>query len=417
MEEIFVYDGKDEIQIMGSNLNSTLSELQSIFHVTQLDWKEISKQKQNEELAKAKMKEALSLAESEKEFANKQNQIAILAKEQAEIEKRNSEDLANQQRILSKELQFKVDQILQSVDLAKNGNLLVTIPVVGDDAIGKLSLGLKVFLNKLGMDFKNIDELVVSLYEASIILDEKSKSMKENADENQNRSVDLMKKSKILSNNIQSMSSATEKMKTDIINIAEQANRSLGISNKAVNFIKEMQNSGERLRANSDEINKLVNVINAISRQTNILALNAMLESARAGVAGKGFSIVAHEVKELSNKTGNSSLEITKKLDEIKSNTSDLLNYVDEINEIFGSINQSSKEVANSTNSQIQTANNFLDITSNSVYEINEVHSTSVSISESANSGNKISKENADLARELKEASEKLEKVLKTFQF
>ena len=67
--------------------------------------------------------------------------------------------------------------------------------------------------------------------------------------------------------------------------------------------IKKTVSAIEDLQRNSKEITKVINIINDISEQTQLLALNASIEAARAGEEGKGFSIVASEISKLANES------------------------------------------------------------------------------------------------------------------
>jgi methyl-accepting chemotaxis protein len=96
------------------------------------------------------------------------------------------------------------------------------------------------------------------------------------------------------------------------LNNAAQAN--IGITLDTIRNIEDLETE-------SKEINEIIAVINDIAEQTNLLSLNASIEAARAGAAGRGFSVVAEEIRKLSEKSVNSSQEIEKIVNKIFSKT------------------------------------------------------------------------------------------------
>lgn len=111
------------------------------------------------------------------------------------------------------------------------------------------------------------------------------------------------------------------------------------------------------LHSKSKHIKEIVDVISNIARQTNLLAMNATIEAARAGVNGKAFSVVAEEVKRLSMQTSASSVKIQEIVGEISAEIDSAKNNVDTIAGSFGNLtfeNISVDEDSDSANSAIQ---------------------------------------------------------------
>jgi methyl-accepting chemotaxis protein len=152
--------------------------------------------------------------------------------------------------------------------------------------------------------------------------------------------------SKEAAGNVQSMASATEEMSSSISEISRQVQTSSKIANDAVRqAAKTDHRIGELSRA-ADRIGDVVKLITAIAEQTNLLALNATIEAARAGEAGKGFAVVASEVKQLAAQTAKATSDIGDQIHNMQNATSDSVTAIKEIGGTIDRISEISSTIA-----------------------------------------------------------------------
>ena len=121
--------------------------------------------------------------------------------------------------------------------------------------------------------------------------------------------------------NVQTVASATQQLAGSIREISSQVQRSVTVSSRATGETQRTSELISGLSSAAEKIGNIVQLIQAIASQTNLLALNATIEAARAGDAGKGFAIVASEVKNLASQTAQATEQIASQIATIQSAT------------------------------------------------------------------------------------------------
>lgn len=107
----------------------------------------------------------------------------------------------------------------------------------------------------------------------------------------------------------------------------------LNVINELASNVENASNVIKQLEAKSSDIGSVINVINDIAEQTNLLALNAAIEAARAGEQGRGFAVVADEVRSLASRTQQSTVEIRHMVEELQNGTNDAVNVMHKVSE------------------------------------------------------------------------------------
>lgn len=146
--------------------------------------------------------------------------------------------------------------------------------------------------------------------------------------------------------NVQTISAAAEEMSSCISEISQQVTRTSDIARGAVSEAEDSRRVIEELSQSAEKIGEVVQLIESIAKQTNLLALNATIEAARAGDAGKGFAIVASEVKTLASQTGRATEDIGGQIAEIQQATQRAVQSFLKIGKTVSEINEAATAVA-----------------------------------------------------------------------
>jgi len=173
----------------------------------------------------------------------------------------------------------------------------------------------------------------------------------------------------------QSVSKSMEEMTTSIKEVTRNAIDSANVSENAKKLAEQSSEKIDTLSASAEEIGHVIEVIQDIAEQTNLLALNATIEAARAGEAGKGFAVVASEVKELASQTQKATEDIRNTVGTIQDSISGSIENINQVCSVIENINNYSKEISLSVEEQ----NNRSDVINN---EIDASASVSTSVAE-----------------------------------
>lgn len=154
------------------------------------------------------------------------------------------------------------------------------------------------------------------------------------------------------STNVRSVAVASEEMARSVNDISRQVQESARIASHAVEQAEETNNRVVKLSAAASKIGDVVNLINVIAEQTNLLALNATIEAARAGAAGRGFGVVAAEVKSLAEQTARATGEIGQQISSIQVATGDSVEAIKDITDTINRVSEISSAIASAIEQQ-----------------------------------------------------------------
>lgn len=151
---------------------------------------------------------------------------------------------------------------------------------------------------------------------------------------------------------VQTVASAAEELAGSIEEIARQVSGASDVARRANSVTDSASHEVGRLSVTAQKIGDVIGLIQAIAEQTNLLALNATIEAARAGDAGRGFAIVAQEVKNLAGQTSKATEDIAQQIAEIQAATTKAVDTIGSIAATVGEIDTLTSSIASAIEQQ-----------------------------------------------------------------
>ncbi len=238
-----------------------------------------------------------------------------------------AEDVSSRVAEENQKTQDAILRLMGELDDLANGDLTITA-TVSEDMTGAIADAINYTIEELRTLVRHINDATEKLTNATQIANNNSEQLLEVA---QKQSVELKEAGE-----------SVKKMASSMIKVSDHANRSVEVANQSLraaekgtdavqdsikgmteirNQIQETSKRIKRLGESSQEIGEIVELISDITEQTNVLALNAAIQAASAGDAGRGFSVVAEEVQRLAERSGEATKQISNIVKTIQADT------------------------------------------------------------------------------------------------
>ncbi len=262
---------------------------------------------------------------------------------------------------------------------------------------------------------KTVQDVVESLVASASEMESSASDLAENAESTGSRMVLLQNHSSELESDVQKVAGSTESFADANESIQDKVAQSARAADVAGENIEEAANIIGELESSSKEINDVVKLVEMIARQTNLLALNASIEAARAGDAGRGFSVVANEVKNLADRTGEATTEISGMIATVVSGTSRAVKAVTSVSNTIDEMCECSEKVSADVTEQGNVTANIVSVLQESAKKTTDVRNGVELETKVAEKSRAAAAMILESASDLTEVANQLQVALKSF--
>jgi methyl-accepting chemotaxis protein len=311
-----------------------------------------------------------------------------------------------------------VDTILDEMNKFANGDLTVALEIKNDDEISKLYSGFNNAVNNIKNMLVKVSEAVTSTASASSQISASTEEMAAGTQEQSSQTMEV--------------AGAVEQMTKTILEttknstIATEAAQSAGTSakqggkvvletidgmNRIAEVVKKSAETVQALGKSSDQIGEIIQVIDDIADQTNLLALNAAIEAARAGEQGRGFAVVADEVRKLAERTTKATKEIAGMIKQIQKDTNGAVESMSKGTEEVFKGKELADKAGDSLKEIIRGTEKVVDVIAQVAAASEEQSSTSEQISKSIETISNVTQESVAGISQVSKASEDLNRL------
>lgn len=248
-------------------------------------------------------------------------------------------------------------------DIAEGkGDLTTRLPVQmdrqgrpADDELTALAVSFNSFQANLQRIIQAVAESTGRVAGASVEVDAMAKQVSADTGSSLRDARTTTTTANAVAMDMQQITVAVQEMASSIQEISVNAQQAARISSEAVTAANGANATMARLAVSSKDVGEVVKLINRIATQTHLLALNANIEAAAAGEAGRGFVVVANEVKELANRTATAITTIQHRISAIQADASSAAGDLGRIGTLISDIDATSTSIAGAVEQQTAT--------------------------------------------------------------
>ena len=315
-------------------------------------------------------------------------------------------------------------KMLHEMDKLAKGDLTANLtPERKNDTISELFYGFNNTVKNIRDTILHVSEAISATASASAEISTSSEEMAAGAQEQNSQAnevagaIEQMTKT-IIDNarNISNVAISSQEAGTLANNGKQIVDQTIVGMNKIAEVVNEAARTVEALGESSHKIGAIVKVINEIADQTNLLALNAAIEAARAGEHGRGFAVVADEVRKLAERTTGATKEITEMITTIQNDTSGAVKSMNAGTEEVSR----GRDLAYSAGSSLEKINDstlvVVDLVTQVASASEEQSTTSEEISRSIEGISQVTQESAAGIEQIAHAAEDLNRLTENLQ-
>ena len=348
--------------------------------------------------------------------------------------------------VLGKGISRPMTTMCQAMRELANGNFDVVLPGLGrKDELGEMAAAVEEFklraiakaerdaaaqdaqnransaarrteLIRFADEFETAVGAIVSNVSASAVqLETAAGTLTRTAETTQSLSSQVASTSEVASTSIQSVASATEELSASVNEIGRRVRESSQIAEAAVLQAQQTDARIGKLSRAAQQIGDVVKLITAIAEQTNLLALNATIEAARAGEAGRGFAVVASEVKSLASQTAKATDEISSHISGMQGATQESVAAIKEIGGTIAQISTIASTIAGAVEQQSSATQEIARSVQNVAQGTHEAAANIVQVNRGATETGSASAGVLNSARTLSAESKRLREELGRF--